>query len=81
MKAPVTDEGPPDMEEEYDDVYGIDPETGERVGFESYDLDKFDETVEHHNFAYGDVDEAVVEEDTEAVDADDESEVKAGSSN
>ena len=68
------------MEEEYDDVYGIDPETGERVGFESYDLDKFDETVEHHNFAYGDVDEAIVEEEEpKAADADDESEVKAGS--
>ena len=70
--APTTEDGPPDLDEDYD-VYGIDPETGERVGFESYDLDKFDETVESHNFAYDD-DKYVAKEDPTAMDADDEAE-------
>ena len=70
--APVSEEGPPNIDEDYD-VYGMDPETGERVGFESYDLDKFDETVESHNFAYED-EKFVDKEDPKAMDADDEAE-------
>ena len=69
-----TEEGPSELDEDYD-VYGMDPETGERVGYESYNLGKFEETVEGHKFAYEDDNKFVKEEDPIAADADDEAEV------